>query len=79
MGWGAVISASLFTLGHVLSFDKDFHITFAPQVLSWLDLIIFSFGMTWLRYKYNSVWPPVVAHNVGNTFEVLTTSLPFFR
>lgn len=73
LGWGDLVSLSLFTLGHVCIFDKDFHLMFAPEPLHWFDLIFFSVAMSWLRYKYNSIWPAVLAHNIGNTIEVLSS------
>jgi hypothetical protein len=75
VGWGSLISMALFVLGHVCFIDKNFVLQFAPDALSWIDLIFFSIVMTWLRYKYNSVWPGVIAHNLGNVLEALIRPL----
>jgi hypothetical protein len=71
-GWGAVISMFLFILGHLCMVDKSFHIMLAPDLLQWLDMIFFVLLITWLRYRFNSFWPLVLTHNLGNTLEALS-------
>ncbi|GEM_PF-3474724 len=29
-------------------------------------MLVFSFGMCWLRYRFRSVWAPVLGHNLHN-------------
>lgn len=65
IGAGAIISAALFVLGHTFTFDHDFQPMIAPFWV-WLDMTFFALAMTWLRYKCDSVGPPLMAHNLGN-------------
>ncbi len=74
-GWGAVVTSLLFILGHVCMFDKNFQLVFEPQPAAWIDLLLFSIAMVWLRYRYTSVWPAVVAHNFSNVLEVLLSPM----
>ena len=64
-GVGTIISAALFTMGHTVLFDHDFKLMVAP-IETWLDMASFALAVTWLRYKFASVWPPLIAHNFGN-------------
>lgn len=59
MGWGAVIQAVLFGLGH-----------FTGGVAAGLFSVLFGLVVAWLRYASGSVWPAVFAHNATNTAAV---------
>ncbi|MBX9720384.1 MAG: CPBP family intramembrane metalloprotease [Candidatus Obscuribacterales bacterium] len=66
-GWGSILSTLFFTLGHLMMVDKQWHIQCSTDFLAWIDLIVFSFAMCWIRYRWGSIWPAVVAHNAGNS------------
>jgi hypothetical protein len=59
MGWGAVIQAVLFTVGHL-----------DAGLLPALFALLFGLAAAWLRYASGSVWPGVFAHNATNTAAV---------
>lgn len=65
IGIGALVSSLLFVLGHTFTFDHFFHPIIAPLWV-WLDMSFFALAMVWFRYKCDSFWPPLLAHNLGN-------------
>ncbi|HEY9755934.1 MAG TPA: CPBP family intramembrane glutamic endopeptidase [Oculatellaceae cyanobacterium] len=64
MGLGAVITSLIFCLAHALVIDRDWTLHFDNSGI--FELLCFGFAMCWLRYRYNSVVPAIVAHNVSN-------------
>jgi len=68
-GAGCLITTVLFTLGHLVSLDKDWHPIFSPDPLGWINFVLFCLSMCWLRYKFESVLPAVLAHNADNGFD----------
>jgi membrane protease YdiL (CAAX protease family) len=67
-GLGSVITTAIFTVLHLVFLDENWKVAVNPNVLEWINFIVFSFVMCWLRYKFESVWPCVLAHNFDNGF-----------
>jgi membrane protease YdiL (CAAX protease family) len=65
-GPAVLITSAIFTVGHLLALDKNWHIIASNDLRDWLNFACFCFLMCWLRYKFKSVWPAVVAHNADN-------------
>jgi uncharacterized protein len=65
-GAGCMITSLLFTVGHLVALDENWKASVDLDLLSWINLAIFSVAMCWLRYRSGSVWPAVIAHNADN-------------
>ncbi|MDR3615389.1 MAG: CPBP family intramembrane metalloprotease [Candidatus Obscuribacterales bacterium] len=65
-GAGCIITTLLFTVGHQVALDDHWKVNVNLDILGWIDLVLFSLAMCWLRYRSGSVWPAVIAHNANN-------------
>ena len=63
-GWGALVTSSQFYLAHCLSLDEAWNVVVALEALP--DFAFYGLAMCWLRYRFESVWPSVLAHNLHN-------------
>ena len=72
-GLGAVITSLLFCFGHMMFFKNDWQLFCEPAAIP--DLIFFGLMMCWLRYRYESVWPCSLLHNVGNGLPYLINAV----
>ncbi len=64
IGWGVLLTTLLFAAVHIVEYSpatKDISWSFSPFIL----LSGFLFG--WVREKTGSLWPAILAHNLGNT------------
>jgi hypothetical protein len=59
----------------MVALDSNLHPIFNPDALVWLNLVVFCLAMGWLRYRFESVWPSVIAHNVDNGFAKIISAL----
>ncbi|MBS0625386.1 MAG: CPBP family intramembrane metalloprotease [Verrucomicrobia bacterium] len=67
MGWGAVFSALIFALVHVVTFsfkEQAFVLNMGAFIYPFLGGLVFA----WIREKTGSIWPAVLAHNFANGF-----------
>ena len=73
LGFGAILSSLMFSLAHTVQFDRNWQLVlnFGPM----LELFCFALVMCWLRYRWGSVWPGALAHNVNNGFAVSASAL----
>lgn len=71
VGAGCLITTAVFTVGHLVGLDKNWSLTCNADIVEWLNFVVFCFVMCWLRYKFESVWPCVLAHNADNGFAKL--------
>ena len=67
-GAGCLIGTALFTVGHLVALDKNWSLTCNTDIIEWINFVVFCLVMCWLRYKFDSVWPCVLAHNADNGF-----------
>ncbi|MBA3857292.1 MAG: hypothetical protein C0507_10330 [Cyanobacteria bacterium PR.3.49] len=67
-GIGALVTTVIFTISHLVLLDENWKLLVNPNVLEWLNFVVFCLFMCWLRYKFESVWPCVLAHNFDNGF-----------
>lgn len=74
-GLGCIVTSVLFAVGHLVMLDQKWNIVSVPDPLVWINMLIFGFAMCWLRYKFNSMWPAVLAHNADNGFAQLGSML----
>jgi lysylphosphatidylglycerol synthetase-like protein (DUF2156 family) len=65
-GAGCLITTALFTVGHLVALDRNWHLVLNPDLREWVNFALFCLAMCWLRYKFDSVWPGVLAHNADN-------------
>jgi hypothetical protein len=68
-GAGAVITTALFWLGHSAAVGLDGTVDIAWWTV--LDYGVFGALMCALRYRFDSVWPCIVSHNLHNLSLVL--------
>lgn len=68
-GWGAVLSCFLFGMGHAFGFTQG-GFSFDPITMALTALP--AFIAVWLRLRTGSVLLPVLLHNFGNSFSLLT-------
>ena len=61
-GPGAVLTTLAFWLGHAITVDPTLSIDLSIAA----DMTLFGLAMCWLRYRFDSVWAPAVAHNAHN-------------
>lgn len=61
---GALLSSLLFGLGHGVYFNEAGSI--AVNITPLLFTLIVGLMLTWLRLRCGSIWPAVIAHNLGN-------------
>lgn len=71
VGAGCLITTAVFTVGHLVGLDKNWSLTCSTDLVEWINFVVFCFVMCWLRYKFDSVWPCVLAHNADNGFAKL--------
>lgn len=71
MGWGTVVTTLLFYFAHALAFDQNWSLSLDLSAAP--DFAAFGFAMCWLRYKFDSVWPSVLSHNLHNLLLCLST------
>jgi uncharacterized protein len=67
-GIGCLVTTSIFTIGHLVMLDDNWTLIVNPNILEWINFVVFCLVMCWLRYKFESVWPCVLAHNFDNGF-----------
>lgn len=79
LGWGCVISTILFSVGHTIALDKDWHLVINPDIGEWINMVVFSLFMCWLRYRSGSFWTAVLAHNIDNAVSQLVSQLIIHR
>jgi len=66
-GWGIIIVSFLFILIHTINYlPTQQAIVWNGDVLTICSLVITSFVLGYLRYKTDSIWPCVLAHNFIN-------------
>lgn len=63
-GWGVLVTTTLFYFAHAMSLDQDFALHLDLSVAP--DFALYGVAMCWLRYRFDSVWPSVFAHNLHN-------------
>lgn len=68
-GWGAVLSCFLFGMAHAFGFS-DGSFSFDPITMALTAIP--SFIAVWLRLRTGSLLLPVLLHNFGNSFSLLT-------
>jgi hypothetical protein len=73
IGWGVVISTILFYGAHCVSFDANWALSI--EYIKAIDFLIYGFALCWLRYKFDSILPCIIAHNVHNIFLVSLPSI----
>lgn len=71
VGTGCLITTAVFTVGHLVGLDKNWALTCSNDLVEWINFVVFCFVMCWIRYKFDSVWPCVLAHNADNGFAKL--------
>jgi len=74
-GGGCVITTSLFTVSHLITLDRSWHPIVNLDPLQWFNFAIFCMTMCWLRYKFDSAWVSVIAHNADNGICFLLSGL----
>lgn len=70
-GIGCIVATAIFTVSHLVSFGNNWAFEINPNFGEWINFVIFCLVMCWLRYKFDSVWPCVLAHNFDNGFAKL--------
>jgi len=73
VGWGYVIATVLFGIVHAVGVDWNLELSVNP--LSGVGPLIGGAILGWMRTRGGSVWPPIVAHNLGNTAIVIGSTL----
>jgi membrane protease YdiL (CAAX protease family) len=72
-GWGGLLTAALFVVGHGALFDRHLHLKFS------LFAMIFAFPpavlLGWLRERTGSVWPGILVHNLVDGLPLLASWL----
>jgi membrane protease YdiL (CAAX protease family) len=63
-GWGWVITSVIFWAPHAFRVDPQMHLTFYWPTLTMQLIAGFVFG--WIRERTDSVFPPMLAHNLVN-------------
>lgn len=65
VGWSALLTSVLFGLGHGLHLREGFEVTLdlGSVIVSTLLGVL----LVWLRIRWNSLWPAVLAHNGINS------------
>ncbi len=71
VGVGCIVTTAIFTIGHLVSLDNNWAFAINPNIGEWINFVLFCLVMCWLRYKFDSVWPCVLAHNFDNGFAKL--------
>lgn len=76
-GAGCLFSSALFAVGHLVGLDDHGQIIACSEIIPWLNMLVFALSMCWIRYKTDSVWPAVLAHNLDNgCAQLLAAILP---
>ncbi len=70
-GWGALITAALFTIAHAAVFGRNLHLitSVAGAILAFAAAAL----LGWVRERAGSVWPCVALHSVVNVTPFLAT------
>lgn len=63
-GWGALVTSVHFYLAHCLALNETSGVEVVWTALP--DFALYGFCMCWLRYRFESIWPCVLAHNLHN-------------
>jgi hypothetical protein len=74
-GMGSIITSIGFAVVHLVQIDNHWRLMVTPNVVTWLNFFVFSLSLCWLRYKFKSVWPCVLAHNMDNTLSPMISQL----
>jgi membrane protease YdiL (CAAX protease family) len=72
-GMGAVLTSLMFSLAHNVMFDRSWRL--AIDLGPMLEFFVFALTMCWMRYRWSSIWPGALAHNVNNSFAVVVSAV----
>lgn len=64
VGWSALVTSVLFGLGHGLELGEGFEIAVHPVGI--VPALLLGLLIAWLRVRWRSLWPAVLAHNGWN-------------
>ncbi len=70
-GWGALITAALFTIAHAAVFGRNLHLM--TSVAGAMHAAAAAGLLGWVRERAGSVWPCVALHSVVNVTPFLAT------
>lgn len=72
-GLGALLTTVIFYLGHAISFEPGWQLSLDTSPA--FDFLLFGVAMCWMRYRFDSVWPCILAHNFHNCVAVALVPL----
>jgi membrane protease YdiL (CAAX protease family) len=73
LGWGTVLTAILFVVGHGALFDHHLHLQ--TSMFAMLFALPPAALLGWLRERTGSVWPGMVVHNLVDGLPLLASRL----
>jgi membrane protease YdiL (CAAX protease family) len=70
-GWGAVLTAVLFSVAHGFLFDPRLHFQFSffSIVMTFIPAAL----LGWLRERTGTIWPGIIVHNLVDGLPLLAT------
>lgn len=69
-GMGVALTTLLFAVGHLVALDEHWHLIVETNPAAWINFFVFSLFMCWIRYRFKSIWPAVLAHNADNSIAI---------